>query len=41
MGLYALDSSGLGQGLGAGSYKHGNEPSDLIKSWEILECLSD
>jgi hypothetical protein len=25
----------------AGSYEHGNEPSDSIKCWEILEQLSN
>jgi hypothetical protein len=38
---YGLDSSGSGQGLVAGSCKHGNEPSWCIKSREFLDLLSD
>lgn len=30
-------SSGSAQGPGEGSSEHGNEPSDSIKCWEILE----
>jgi hypothetical protein len=34
---YGLDSSDSGYGLVAGSCEHGNEPSDSIKYWDILE----
>jgi hypothetical protein len=36
---YELDSSGLGQGLVAGSWKHGNEPSGCIKHGSFLDYL--
>jgi len=32
-----LDSFDLGQGPGAGSCEHGNEPSDSINGREFLE----
>jgi hypothetical protein len=37
MGWYGLDRSGLGQGPVEGSCEHGDEPSDSIKCWEVLE----
>jgi hypothetical protein len=40
MGWYGLDRSSSGQGPVEGSCKHGNEPLDSIKYWEILECLA-
>jgi hypothetical protein len=38
---YGLDRSGSGLGPVEGSCEHGNESSDSIKCWEILEQLSD
>jgi hypothetical protein len=32
-----VDRSGSGQRQVEGSYEHGNEPSDSIKCWEVLE----
>jgi hypothetical protein len=37
MGWYGLNRSGSGQGPIEGSCEHGNEPSDSIKCWEVLE----
>jgi hypothetical protein len=34
---YGPDSSGSGKGQEDGCCEHGNEPSDSIKCWEILE----
>jgi hypothetical protein len=39
MGWWGLDRSGSGQGLVEGSCEPGNEPSDSIKCWEVLEWL--
>jgi hypothetical protein len=37
MEWYALDSSGIGQGLVEGSCEYGNEISYSLKYWDILE----
>jgi hypothetical protein len=37
MGCYGLDSSSSRYGPAEGSCEHGNEPSDSIKCWDILE----
>jgi hypothetical protein len=34
---YGLDRSGSGSGPVEGCFEHGNEPSDSIKCWEVLE----
>jgi hypothetical protein len=40
MGWYGLHLSGSRYGPGESSCEHGNELSDSIKSWEILEKLA-
>jgi hypothetical protein len=40
VGVYRLDSSGLGEAPVAGCYEHGNEPSGFIKCREFLDWLS-
>jgi hypothetical protein len=37
VGTCGLHASGLGKGPVAGSYEHGNEPSDSIKGGEFLD----
>jgi hypothetical protein len=37
MGWDGLDRSGLGSGTVEGSCEHGDESSDSIKCWEVLE----
>jgi hypothetical protein len=41
MECYGLDRSGSGYGPVKDCCEHGNEPSDSIKCWEVLEWLHD
>jgi hypothetical protein len=36
VGDCGVDSSGAGEGLVAGSFENGNEPSSSIKDWDVL-----
>jgi hypothetical protein len=40
IGWNGVDISGSGQRPVVSSYEHGNEHSDSIKCWEILEYLN-
>jgi hypothetical protein len=37
MGWYGVDRAASGKGPVVSSCEHGNEPSDSIKCWEVLE----